>query len=141
MIIDYDHNPNITEEQRLQSLKESVQMALNELASLAESHQESKGISRYGEFGAELYAATSASPWVAPVSGIMVISSGTTSGQRAYWYVTDKTDGTPMARATRLETGSYQLGASFPVIKGHEYYSAKAYLSADYKAVLYRTSM
>lgn len=33
MIIDYDHNPYITDEQRLQSLKESVQMALNELAS------------------------------------------------------------------------------------------------------------
>lgn len=33
MIIDYDHNPNITEEQRLQSLKESVQMALDEIAS------------------------------------------------------------------------------------------------------------
>lgn len=32
MIIDYDHNPNITEEQRLQSLKESVQMALYELS-------------------------------------------------------------------------------------------------------------
>lgn len=33
MIIDYDHNPNITEERRLQSLKESVQMALNDVES------------------------------------------------------------------------------------------------------------
>lgn len=33
MIIDYDHNPNITHEQRLNSLKESVQMALNEVGS------------------------------------------------------------------------------------------------------------
>lgn len=33
MIIDYDHNPNITNEQRLQSLKESVQMALNDVES------------------------------------------------------------------------------------------------------------
>ena len=31
MIIDYDHNPNVTDEQMLQSLKESVQMALNEI--------------------------------------------------------------------------------------------------------------
>lgn len=31
MIIDYDHNPNITEEQRLQSLKESVQRMGDEL--------------------------------------------------------------------------------------------------------------
>ena len=38
MIIDYDHNPNITEEQRLQSLKESVQMALNELGVSAVSN-------------------------------------------------------------------------------------------------------
>lgn len=30
MIIDYDHNPNLTYDQKLQSLKESVQMALNE---------------------------------------------------------------------------------------------------------------
>lgn len=30
MIIDFDHNPNATQEQKLQSLKESVQMALNE---------------------------------------------------------------------------------------------------------------
>ena len=31
MIIDFDHNPNLTEDQKLQSLKESVQMALDEL--------------------------------------------------------------------------------------------------------------
>ena len=31
MIIDYDHNPNITDEQRLKSLKESVQMMYDEL--------------------------------------------------------------------------------------------------------------
>lgn len=30
MIIDYDHNPNITTDQKVQSLQESVQMALNE---------------------------------------------------------------------------------------------------------------
>ena len=32
MIIDYDHNPNIDGEKRLQSLKESVQRALDEVA-------------------------------------------------------------------------------------------------------------
>ena len=31
MIIDYDHNPSLTVDQKLQSLKESVQMALNEV--------------------------------------------------------------------------------------------------------------
>ena len=31
MIIDYDHNPNIDGEKRLQSLKESVQRALDEV--------------------------------------------------------------------------------------------------------------
>lgn len=31
MIIDYDKNPNITEEQRLRSFKESVQRALSEI--------------------------------------------------------------------------------------------------------------
>lgn len=31
MIIDYDHNPALTTDQKLQSLKESVQMALNEI--------------------------------------------------------------------------------------------------------------
>lgn len=31
MIIDYDHNPNATTDEKLQSLKESVQMALNEV--------------------------------------------------------------------------------------------------------------
>lgn len=31
MIIDYDHNPALTVDQKLQSLKESVQMALNEI--------------------------------------------------------------------------------------------------------------
>lgn len=30
MIIDYDHNPSLTVDQKLQSLKDSVQMALNE---------------------------------------------------------------------------------------------------------------
>lgn len=30
MIIDYDHNPHLRFEQKLQSLKESVQMALSE---------------------------------------------------------------------------------------------------------------
>ena len=33
MIIDYDRNPNLNTEQKLQSLIESVQMALDELAS------------------------------------------------------------------------------------------------------------
>ena len=43
MIIDYDHNPNVTDEQRLQSLKESVQMALNEIdAKLEELRKEIK---------------------------------------------------------------------------------------------------
>lgn len=32
MIVDYDHNPNIDGEKRLQSLKESVQRALDEVA-------------------------------------------------------------------------------------------------------------
>lgn len=33
MIIDFDHNPHSTYDQKLQSLKESVQMALNEISS------------------------------------------------------------------------------------------------------------
>lgn len=39
MILDYDHNPNITEEKRLQSLKESVQRALDELQNVTSSTQ------------------------------------------------------------------------------------------------------
>lgn len=39
MILDYDHNPNITEEKRLQSLKESVQRALDELQNTSASTQ------------------------------------------------------------------------------------------------------
>lgn len=39
MILDYDHNPNITEEKRLQSLKESVQRALDELQNTSSSTQ------------------------------------------------------------------------------------------------------
>lgn len=35
MIIDYDHNPGLTFDQKLQSLKESVQMALNEVGSVS----------------------------------------------------------------------------------------------------------
>lgn len=31
MVIDFDHNPSLTPEQKLQSLKESVQMALDEM--------------------------------------------------------------------------------------------------------------
>lgn len=31
MLISYDKNPNLTEEQRLQSLINSIQMALNEI--------------------------------------------------------------------------------------------------------------
>jgi len=33
MIIDYDHKPALTVDQKLQSLKDSVQMALNEAGS------------------------------------------------------------------------------------------------------------
>lgn len=33
MIIDYDHNPAVSVDQKVQSLKESVQMALNEVDS------------------------------------------------------------------------------------------------------------
>lgn len=32
MIIEYDRNPNLTTDQKVQSLKESVQLALNEVA-------------------------------------------------------------------------------------------------------------
>ena len=91
----------------------------------------------YNDYGTSLYNATSSSPWTAPESGIMVVYMGTTSGQRAYWYVNDKTTGYGLARATRLETSSYQLGATFPIIKGHQYYSEKANLSGTPYAHLY----
>ena len=31
MIVDYDHNPRISDEQRLASLRDSMQIALNEI--------------------------------------------------------------------------------------------------------------
>lgn len=34
MIVDYDHNPNIDGEKRLQTFKESVQRALDEVANI-----------------------------------------------------------------------------------------------------------
>lgn len=42
MILDYDHNPNISEEKRLQSLKESVQRALDEIGTPTQPVQEIK---------------------------------------------------------------------------------------------------
>jgi hypothetical protein len=36
MIIDYDHNPNATTDEKLQSLKESVQLSTNEMANAIE---------------------------------------------------------------------------------------------------------
>lgn len=90
------------------------------------------------DYSSALYSATQASPWTAPKSGMMVIYSGTNGGGRAYWYVNDKTTGLGVARATRLETTNYQLGTSFPVIKGHEYYTQQSgLLSNDYHATLY----
>ena len=50
MIIDYDHNPALTQDQKLQSLQESVQMAMNEVAaSIEELRQEIKKIEREDE--------------------------------------------------------------------------------------------
>ena len=43
MIIDYDHNPRLTYDQKLQSLKESVQMALNEVAHTNTNGKNSSG--------------------------------------------------------------------------------------------------
>lgn len=47
MLISYDKNPNLTEEQRLQSLINSIQMALNEikdeLEELKKVEKESEG--------------------------------------------------------------------------------------------------
>lgn len=37
MIIEYDNNPNLTPDQKLQSLKEKIQLALDEQASTSES--------------------------------------------------------------------------------------------------------
>lgn len=94
----------------------------------------------YGEptdYSSALYNATLNAPWTAPKSGMMVITAGTNSGARAYWYVVDATTSINMASATRLETSNYQLGASFPVIKGHKYYSQKANISSVYKGHLY----
>ena len=36
MIIDFDHNPALTTDQKLQSLKESMQMAVDEMTSAIE---------------------------------------------------------------------------------------------------------
>ena len=94
----------------------------------------------YGEptdYSSALYNATLNAPWTAPKSGMMVITAGTNVGARAYWYIVDATTGIKMASATRLETTSYQLGASFPVIKGHKYYSQKANISSVYNGHLY----
>ena len=87
----------------------------------------------YGEptdYSSALYNATLNAPWTAPKSGMMVITAGTNGGARAYWYIVDATIGINMAHATRLETANYMLGASFPVIKGHKYYSQKANISS-----------
>ena len=89
----------------------------------------------YGEptdYSSALYNATLNAPWTAPKSGMMVITAGTNGGARAYWYIVDATIGINMAHATRLETANYMLGASFPVIKGHKYYSQKANISSVY---------
>ena len=94
----------------------------------------------YGEptdYSSALYNATLNAPWTAPKSGMMVITAGTNGGARAYWYIVDATIGINMASATRLETSNYQLGASFPVIKGHKYYSQKANISSVYNGHLY----
>lgn len=42
MLIDYDHSRNITEEQRLASLKRSVQMALDSIHNIIGANQENK---------------------------------------------------------------------------------------------------
>lgn len=94
----------------------------------------------YGEptnYTTAIYDATQSSPWTAPKSGMMVITASTTSNTRAYWYVVDLTTNIRMASATRLETANYQLGASFPVIKGHKYYSTKANLTGQREGYLY----
>ena len=96
------------------------------------------GFSGATDYTSALYSATSSNPWTAPASGVMVIYSETSGGGRAYWYVNDKTDGIGVARATRLETANYQLGASFPVVKGHKYYSEKSGLTTVRHANLYR---
>lgn len=44
MIIDYDHNPALTADQKLQSLKESVQMALNEI--ITEQYNKSEEVDK-----------------------------------------------------------------------------------------------
>ena len=36
MIIDYDHNPNATTDDKLRSLKESVQLSMNEMVDTIE---------------------------------------------------------------------------------------------------------
>ena len=92
-----------------------------------------------GDYASDFYAATSGSPWTAPYSGVMTFSTGTTSGQKAYIYVTDKTDNVTVSVATRLETANYRIGSSFPVLVGHQYYITSANLAnSDRYALLYK---
>lgn len=95
------------------------------------------GVAKVGDYSSELYNATSGSPWESPASGIMVIYAGTNS-VAAYWYVSDLTDNLGVARAVRPGTANYQLGASFPVIKGHEYWSQTSGLTTTRVATLYK---
>ena len=75
--------------------------------------------------GNTLYNSTSNSPWTCPANGIVVITPTlNTYGGQGYWYINDKADtSVSIGTAVGLANGMTYT-ATFPVIKGHQYYTS-----------------
>lgn len=118
-----------------------LSVTLSEALGISSGSSEAKApsMSLAGNYATEFYASTSSVPWTAPYNGIVTFSSGTTNGQQAYIYVTDKNDSVTVSATTRLATANYRIGGCFPVLAGHEYYiTASGLANTDRYALLYR---
>ena len=63
--------------------------------------------------------------WEATHDGMIVaIAQWNASHSGAYWYIADRNNGSQWcATLSTIDANNYRLSASFPVIKGHKYYS------------------
>lgn len=89
-----------------------------------------------GNVGGTIFNGT----WTCPADGMVVVHGVTTSSSanNAYWYVNDRTQDIQVATLFWPSANQTRRTSSFPVIKGHQYYTSSATRMATANAYFYR---
>lgn len=89
-----------------------------------------------GNAGSTIFNGT----WTAPNDGVLVMVGvpANSSANLAYWYVTDRTQGIQIGTLFWQSANQTRRSTSFPVIKGHQYYTDNSSRMATANAYFYK---